>query len=225
MKDRTFLEWRRKGDASSSSADFIHPHRSFNVSRSSVKCIIPSIIHPSSEDSLMNKSTGDGPTVIVVGNSHAGLQSAYIRHCMPAWVDKLHLRLEGILFPLDRFTVTCVWCSLCLQTLKNSKSLCSLDDEELHMRTIVSSPCGSADDLVNITPGSSPVRELLEVSASQRGPDPQHDPLRLPPQRPGFSWAVVAGESDEDISDTDSIEERIFPLYCGDLDLEQIEKN
>nr|XP_023655737.1 protein FAM53A [Paramormyrops kingsleyae] len=114
------------------------------------------------------------------------------------------------------------------QTLKNSKSLCSLDDEDLHMRTIVSSPCGSADDLVNIiTPGSSPVRELLEVSASQRGPDPQHDPLRLPPQRPGFRRAVVAGESesDEDISDTDSIEERIFPLYCGDLDLEQIEKN
>ncbi|XP_048826239.1 protein FAM53A-like [Brienomyrus brachyistius] len=112
------------------------------------------------------------------------------------------------------------------QTLKNSKSLCSLDDEDLHMRTIVSSPCGSADDLVNIiTPGSSPVRELLEVSASQRGLDPQHDPLHLPPQRPGFRRAVVAGESDEDISDADSIEERIFPLYCGDLDLEQIEKN
>lgn len=32
-------------------------------------------------------------------------------------------------------------------------------------------------------------------------------------------------ESDEDTSDCESTEEGIFPLDCGDLDLEQIENN
>ncbi|XP_007896139.2 protein FAM53A isoform X1 [Callorhinchus milii] len=115
------------------------------------------------------------------------------------------------------------------RTLKNSKSLCSLDyeedddedddDDDHHMKTIVSSPCDSSDLLMSIiTPGSSPIKE--------------HDPARyhIPGGRDGCcsrscGKEVGASESEEDTSDCESTEEGIFPLDCGDLDLEQIENN
>uniref|UniRef100_A0A493TL75 Family with sequence similarity 53 member A n=1 Tax=Anas platyrhynchos platyrhynchos TaxID=8840 RepID=A0A493TL75_ANAPP len=53
-----------------------------------------------------------------------------------------------------------------VQTLKNSKSLCSLDyeddDDDTQMKTIVSSPCDSNDLMNIITPGSSPMKEQLD---------------------------------------------------------------
>uniref|UniRef100_A0A8C2SXW4 Family with sequence similarity 53 member A n=1 Tax=Coturnix japonica TaxID=93934 RepID=A0A8C2SXW4_COTJA len=52
------------------------------------------------------------------------------------------------------------------RTLKNSKSLCSLDyeddDDDTQMKTIVSSPCDSNDLMNIITPGSSPMKEQLD---------------------------------------------------------------
>ncbi|MBZ3883224.1 Protein FAM53A [Sciurus carolinensis] len=103
------------------------------------------------------------------------------------------------------------------QTLKNSKSLCSLDcedddEDDAQAKTVVSSPCGSQGLVGSGTPGSSP---------------------RAPGPCPASSWGcrepvAGAGEggSSGDPSDWDSAgEEGIFPLDHGDLDLEQIENN
>ncbi|XP_006893711.1 PREDICTED: protein FAM53A [Elephantulus edwardii] len=93
------------------------------------------------------------------------------------------------------------------RTLKNSKSLCSLDyddedEDDAHAKTVVSSPCDSQDLPSSATPGSSPARVL----------------------RP---WTPRDSESAGVPSDGDSAEEEegIFPLDCADLDLEQIENN
>ncbi|XP_058659511.1 protein FAM53A [Ammospiza nelsoni] len=98
------------------------------------------------------------------------------------------------------------------RTLKNSKSLCSLDyeddDDDTQMKTIVSSPCDSNDLMGAVTPGCSPVQERRPCQGGCQGGQCQ-----------------PAGESDEDTSDCESHEEGIFPLDCGDLDLEQIENN
>ncbi|XP_033871305.1 protein FAM53A-like isoform X1 [Acipenser ruthenus] len=102
------------------------------------------------------------------------------------------------------------------RTLKNSKSLCSLDyeeedegdevDDDPHMKTIVSSPCDSNDLLMNIiTPGSSPMKENSVRQHHRVGG------RRLQ----AFGNTAAVSESDEDTSDCD----------CGDLDLEQIENN
>ncbi|XP_047422862.1 protein FAM53A isoform X4 [Sciurus carolinensis] len=103
------------------------------------------------------------------------------------------------------------------RTLKNSKSLCSLDcedddEDDAQAKTVVSSPCGSQGLVGSGTPGSSP---------------------RAPGPCPASSWGcrepvAGAGEggSSGDPSDWDSAgEEGIFPLDHGDLDLEQIENN
>lgn len=112
------------------------------------------------------------------------------------------------------------------RTLKNSKSLCSLDYEEddddeddHHMKTIVSSPCDSNDLLMNIiTPGTSPVKEHDSARYHVTG---GRDVCR--PRN--FGKEVPVSESEEDTSDCESTEEGIFPLDYGDLDLEQIENN
>uniref|UniRef100_A0A8D0HL19 Family with sequence similarity 53 member A n=1 Tax=Sphenodon punctatus TaxID=8508 RepID=A0A8D0HL19_SPHPU len=55
------------------------------------------------------------------------------------------------------------------RTLKNSKSLCSLDyeeeedDDDTHMKTIVSSPCDSNNLMNMVTPGSSPAKGQLNA--------------------------------------------------------------
>ncbi|XP_028938971.1 protein FAM53A [Ornithorhynchus anatinus] len=109
------------------------------------------------------------------------------------------------------------------RTLKNSKSLCSLDYEEddeddTQMKTIVSSPCDSNDLMNIITPGSSPVKEQLDEVR-------HHGPCQIGFNTRDCKKAAAACESDEDTSDCESSEEGIFPLDCGDLDLEQIENN
>ncbi|NWV49638.1 FA53A protein, partial [Daphoenositta chrysoptera] len=108
------------------------------------------------------------------------------------------------------------------RTLKNSKSLCSLDyeddDDDTQMKTIVSSPCDSNDLMNIITPGSSPMKEQLD-EGRHRGPCQRSFRAR------DYEKAEAACESDEDTSDCESTEEGIFPLDCGDLDLEQIENN
>ncbi|XP_039607705.1 protein FAM53A-like isoform X2 [Polypterus senegalus] len=108
-------------------------------------------------------------------------------------------------------------------TLKNSKSLCSLDYEEdddiddPHMKTIVSSPCDSNDLLMNIiTPGSSPMKESVTH---------HHNCHSTTGHVRSFGSAATVSESEEDTSDCDSTDDGIFPLDCGDLDLEQIENN
>ncbi|KAM6269926.1 protein FAM53A [Porphyrio hochstetteri] len=108
------------------------------------------------------------------------------------------------------------------RTLKNSKSLCSLDyeddDDDTQMKTIVSSPCDSNDLMNIITPGSSPMKEQLD-EVRHHGPCPGSFQTR------DYKAAAAVCESDEDTSDSESAEEGIFPLDCGDLDLEQIENN
>ncbi|NXM83865.1 FA53A protein, partial [Oenanthe oenanthe] len=108
------------------------------------------------------------------------------------------------------------------RTLKNSKSLCSLDyeddDDDTQMKTIVSSPCDSNDLMNIITPGSSPMKEQLDEGRHQ-GPCQRSFRTR------DYKQADAVCESDEDTSDCESTEEGIFPLDCGDLDLEQIENN
>lgn len=110
------------------------------------------------------------------------------------------------------------------RTLKNSKSLCSLDyeedddDDETQMKTIVSSPCDSHDFMNITTPGSSPVKEQLDEIR-------HHGPCQVAFNVRDYKKAAAVCESDEDTSDCDSTEEGIFPLDCGDLDLEQIENN
>uniref|UniRef100_A0A8D2PTH0 Family with sequence similarity 53 member A n=1 Tax=Zosterops lateralis melanops TaxID=1220523 RepID=A0A8D2PTH0_ZOSLA len=108
------------------------------------------------------------------------------------------------------------------RTLKNSKSLCSLDyeddDDDTQMKTIVSSPCDSNDLMNIITPGSSPMKEQLEEGR-------HHSSCQRSFKTRDYKKADVVCESDEDTSDCESTEEGIFPLDCGDLDLEQIENN
>ncbi|XP_032625597.1 protein FAM53A [Chelonoidis abingdonii] len=110
------------------------------------------------------------------------------------------------------------------RTLKNSKSLCSLDyeedddDDDTQMKTIVSSPCDSHDFMNITTPGSSPVKEQLDEIR-------HHGPCQVAFSVRDYKKAAAVCESDEDTSDCDSTEEGIFPLDCGDLDLEQIENN
>lgn len=109
-----------------------------------------------------------------------------------------------------------------LQTLKNSKSLCSLDyeddDDDTQMKTIVSSPCDSNDLMNIITPGSSPMKEQLDEVR-------HHGSCQGSFKTRDYKKAAAVCESDEDTSDCESTEEGIFPLDCGDLDLEQIENN
>ncbi|XP_019408809.1 PREDICTED: protein FAM53A isoform X2 [Crocodylus porosus] len=113
------------------------------------------------------------------------------------------------------------------RTLKNSKSLCSLDyeeddddddDDDTQMKTIVSSPCDSNDLMNIITPGSSPMKEKLDEVR-------HHGPCQVGFNTRDYKKAGAVCESDEDTSDCESTEEGIFPLDCGDLDLEQIENN
>ncbi|NXH29565.1 FA53A protein, partial [Myiagra hebetior] len=108
------------------------------------------------------------------------------------------------------------------RTLKNSKSLCSLDyeddDDDTQMKTIVSSPCDSNDLMNIITPGSSPMKEQLEEGR-------HHGSCQRSFSTRDYKQADAVCESDEDTSDCESTEEGIFPLDCGDLDLEQIENN
>lgn len=104
------------------------------------------------------------------------------------------------------------------RTLKNSKSLCSLDyeddEDDTGVKTGVSSPRDPHSLTGLLTPGSSPL-------SACPGPHPASPSL----------WASrepVAGEggSGGDPSDWDSAgEEAIFPLDHGELDLEQIESN
>ncbi|XP_053560211.1 protein FAM53A [Bombina bombina] len=106
------------------------------------------------------------------------------------------------------------------RTLKNSKSLCSLDyeeDEDSHMKTIVSSPCDSSDMIMNITPGPSPMKESLE--------DGRHNESCHVPNSRDYKREATLSESEEDISDAESTEGNLFPINCDDLDLEQIENN
>ncbi|NWZ83885.1 protein FAM53A [Poecile atricapillus] len=108
------------------------------------------------------------------------------------------------------------------RTLKNSKSLCSLDyeddDDDTQMKTIVSSPCDSNDLMNIITPGSSPMKEQLDEGR-------HHGSCQRSFKTRDYKKADAVCESDEDTSDCESTEEGIFPLDCGDLDLEQIENN
>uniref|UniRef100_A0A8C0VRU0 Family with sequence similarity 53 member A n=1 Tax=Cyanistes caeruleus TaxID=156563 RepID=A0A8C0VRU0_CYACU len=108
------------------------------------------------------------------------------------------------------------------RTLKNSKSLCSLDyeddDDDTQMKTIVSSPCDSNDLMNIITPGSSPMKEQLDEGRHHRS-------CQRSFKTRDYKKADAVCESDEDTSDCESTEEGIFPLDCGDLDLEQIENN
>ncbi|XP_069779823.1 protein FAM53A-like isoform X2 [Narcine bancroftii] len=110
------------------------------------------------------------------------------------------------------------------RTLKNSKSLCSLDYEEddeddHHMKTIVSSPCDSNDLLMNIiTPGTSPIKEHDSVRYHVPGSRDSCCPRN-------FGEEVPVSKSEEEASDCESTEEGIFPIDYGDLDLEEIENN
>ncbi|XP_062963937.1 protein FAM53A isoform X2 [Cynocephalus volans] len=93
-----------------------------------------------------------------------------------------------------------------LMTLKNSKSLCSLDHEDdeddTQVKTVVSSPCDSRDLLGIVMPGSSPWASRERAASDGRG------------------------GSSRDPSDWDSAgEEGVFPLDHSELDLEQIENN
>ena len=102
--------------------------------------------------------------------------------------------------------------SFLLQTLKNSKSLCSLDyededEDDTRVKTAVSSPRDPHGPAGIAAPGPGP------ASPS-----------------PGVWRGWVAGEgeggSGGDPSDWDSAgEEGVFPLGRGELDLEQIENN
>ncbi|XP_013002744.2 protein FAM53A-like [Cavia porcellus] len=105
------------------------------------------------------------------------------------------------------------------RTLKNSKSLCSLDyedddEDDTQAKMVVLSPCHSQGLVGIVTPGCS-----LRAAG-------------LCPASPWTSREPEAGEgegeggSSGDPSDWDSAgEEGIFPLDQGDLDLEQIENN
>ncbi|XP_020032864.1 protein FAM53A isoform X2 [Castor canadensis] len=95
------------------------------------------------------------------------------------------------------------------RTLKNSKSLCSLnceddDEDDTQAKTVVSSPRDSQGLVGIITPGCSPSPWASREPVANMG----------------------EGGSSGDPSDWDSAgEEGVFPLDRGDLDLEQIENN
>lgn len=105
------------------------------------------------------------------------------------------------------------------RTLKNSKSLCSLDyededEEDAGVKTAVSSPCDPHGLRGLVASGSGPL-------STCPGPRPCSP-------GPWASGAPAAGEggSSGDLSDWDSAgEEGIFPLDRSELDLEQIENN
>ncbi|KAM8803595.1 protein FAM53A isoform 2-T3 [Rhynchonycteris naso] len=103
------------------------------------------------------------------------------------------------------------------RTLKNSKSLGSLDyegeDDDDARATAVSSPRDPHGGTGPVTPGSSPL-----------GACPRPCPCS---PSPWASREPVAGEdgSGGDPSDWDSAGEEAFPLDRGELDLEQIERN
>lgn len=108
--------------------------------------------------------------------------------------------------------------SFLLQTLKNSKSLCSLDyeDEEEDDSRGKLAPYDPHGLMGVVTPGSSP----WSVHPSPRCTGPG----------PWASWEPVAAEgeggSSGDPSDGDSAgEEGTFPSGRGELDLGQIESN
>lgn len=108
--------------------------------------------------------------------------------------------------------------SFLLQTLKNSKSLCSLDyeddEDDTQAKTVVSSPCNSQGLVGIITPGSSPM-------IPRPGPT---SPSAWASGEPEASTGE--GGSSGEPSDWDSAgEEGVFPLDHNDLDLEQIENN
>lgn len=103
------------------------------------------------------------------------------------------------------------------RTLKNSKSLCSLDyeddeEDDTQVKTVVSSPCDSQGLEGIVMPGSSPrAARPCPVSLWTSG-EPEA--------------GEGEGGSSGDPSDWDSAgEEGVFPLDHGDLDLEQIENN
>ncbi|XP_020661582.3 protein FAM53A isoform X1 [Pogona vitticeps] len=109
------------------------------------------------------------------------------------------------------------------RTLKNSKSLCSLDyedddNDEAQMKTIVSSPCDSDDFLNVVTPSFSLEKEQ------------PNDGWHHGSQQASFSTrdsveGAAMCESEDETSDCECTEEGIFPLDCEALDLEQIENN
>lgn len=103
-------------------------------------------------------------------------------------------------------------CSRHLQTLKSSRSLCSLDyedtgDPETDPRSSPSARNMAADPA---TPGASPAADHLFLD--------RHHP-------PHLRRTAALSESDEDTSDAEHTEVATFPLECGDLDLEEIENN
>ncbi|XP_062963939.1 protein FAM53A isoform X4 [Cynocephalus volans] len=105
-----------------------------------------------------------------------------------------------------RWTRPCLDFLKMTRTLKNSKSLCSLDHEDdeddTQVKTVVSSPCDSRDLLGIVMPGSSPWASRERAASDGRG------------------------GSSRDPSDWDSAgEEGVFPLDHSELDLEQIENN
>ncbi|XP_063780929.1 protein FAM53A isoform X1 [Pseudophryne corroboree] len=100
-----------------------------------------------------------------------------------------------------------------LKMTRTYKSLCSLDyedEEDPHLKTIVSSPCDSNDHMNIITPGSSPVKEFTgeRTCYATRSRD--------------FKRETTVSESEEDLSDCES---STYTTDCADLDLEQIENN
>ncbi|ELW62747.1 protein FAM53A isoform X2 [Tupaia chinensis] len=109
------------------------------------------------------------------------------------------------------------------RTLKNSKSLCSLDyedddEEDTQVKTVVSSPCDSQGFVGIGLPSSSPRGVQAKPCTASPSPSPWASRERV--------TADGEGGSSGDPSDWDSAgEEGIFPLDCGDLDLEQIEDN
>nr|XP_012638804.1 histone RNA hairpin-binding protein isoform X3 [Microcebus murinus] len=107
------------------------------------------------------------------------------------------------------------------QTLKNSKSLCSLDCEDddegdAQVKTAVSSPSHSQGLTGILVAGSGP-------RVARPRPCPT-SPRLWASREPVASEGV--GRSSGDPSDWDSAgEEGVFPLEHGELDLEQIENN
>ncbi|ELK06592.1 Protein FAM53A [Pteropus alecto] len=105
------------------------------------------------------------------------------------------------------------------RTLKNSKSLCSLDyededEDDTGVKTAVSSPRDPRGLTGLVTSGSSSLSTCPGPHPSSPGP--------------WASGGPVAGEggSSGDLSDWDSAgEEGVFPLDRSELDLEQIENN
>lgn len=109
--------------------------------------------------------------------------------------------------------------SFLLQTLKNSKSLCSLDyededEDDPGVKTAVSSPCDPHGLMGLVTSGSSPLSTCPGPHPASPGPWASGEP------------AAGEGGSSGDPSDWDSAgEEGVFPLDRSELDLEQIENN